>query len=70
MAAQKKKLNRIREAIEESGRTSKWLADKLDVNPVSVAKWSSNTMQPTMENLFRIAKALDVNVQTLLVATK
>lgn len=70
MAAQKKKLNRIREAIAESGRTSKWLADKLDVNPVSVAKWSSNTMQPTMENLFRIAKALDVNVQTLLVATK
>jgi len=66
----KKKLNRIKEVIEDSGYTSKWLAEKLDVNPVTVAKWSTNTMQPTMENLFRIAKALDVNVQTLLVATK
>ena len=70
MPPTKKKLNRIKEVIEDSGYTSKWLAEKLDVNPVTVAKWSTNTMQPTMENLFRIAKALDVNVQTLLVATK
>jgi putative transcriptional regulator len=70
MARKRKRLNRIKEVIIESGHSSIWLARKLKVNPVSVSKWSSNTMQPTLENLFRIADALEVEVRSLIVSTK
>ena len=67
---QRKVYNRIKAVLAEKGQSNKWLAEKLTVNPNTVSKWCTNQMQPTVESLFKIAAALDVNVRELLVATK
>lgn len=62
--------NRIKAILAEEGKTNLWLADKLDMSPNTVSKWCTNQMQPTIETLFRIARALNVEVRELLVSTK
>jgi putative transcriptional regulator len=62
--------NRIKAVLAEQQKTNLWLAEKLDMSPNTVSKWSTNTMQPTIETLFRIAKALNVEARDLLVTWK
>jgi len=64
------KVNRIREVLLEEGKTNNWLARELNLNKVTVSRWCTNTFQPTIDNLLRIAKVLDVDVRELLVKTK
>ena len=62
-----KQLNRIKVVLVEKMRTGVWLADQLGVSPVTISKWCSNTTQPTLQTLNKIAKVLDVNMKDLLV---
>jgi len=62
--------NRIKAVLAEERKTNMWLADKLEMSPNTVSKWCTNQMQPTIETLFRIANALDVEARDLLVTTK
>ena len=65
-----KRYNRIKVVLAEQGRTNLWLADKLDMSPNTVSKWCTNTIQPTIETLYKIAHALDVEARDLLVTWK
>lgn len=62
--------NRIKAVLAEKGKTNLWLAEKLGMNKTTVSKWCTNSMQPTVETLFEIARALDTDVRELLVPTK
>ena len=62
-----KQLNRIKVVLVEKMRTGIWLADQLGVSPVTISKWCSNTTQPTLQTLNKIAKILNVNMKDLLV---
>jgi transcriptional regulator with XRE-family HTH domain len=62
-----KDINRIKVVLVEHKRTNKWLAELLGINPTTVSKWCTNTTQPNIETLLLIAKALDVEVQELLI---
>ena len=62
--------NRIKAVLAEQQKTNMWLAEKLDMSPNTVSKWCTNQMQPTVETLFRIANAFDVDVRELLVTSK
>ena len=62
--------NRIKAVLAEKGRTNNWLADEIDMNRTTISKWCRNDMQPRIENLFQVAKALDVDVRELLISTK
>ncbi len=66
----KKANNRIKAVLAETGKSNNWLAEALGKNRTTVSKWCTNQMQPTVETLFEIAEALDVNVRELLVSTK
>jgi putative transcriptional regulator len=66
----KKLINRIKIVLMEEGRTSKWLAEKLQKNPATVSRWCTNDMQPSLETLVEIAKVLEVDVKDLLISTK
>ena len=44
-------INRIKLVLVEKKRTSKWLAQQLDVNPTTVSKWCTNTSQPNLQTL-------------------
>lgn len=62
-----KQLNRIKVVLVEKMRTGVWLAEQLGVSPVTISKWCSNTTQPTLQTLNKIAKVLNVNMKDLLV---
>ena len=62
--------NRIKAVLAEKGKTNLWLAEKMGMNKTTVSKWCTNSMQPTVETLFDIARVLDVDVRELLVSTR
>jgi putative transcriptional regulator len=70
MNKQKRIFNRIKAVLAEKGRTNLWLAEEISVNKTTVSKWCTNEMQPTVETLFEIADALDIDVRELLVSNK
>ena len=55
-----KDINRIKVVLAEKKRTNKWLAEQLGKDPATVSKWCTNTCQPTLETLMKIAKLLNV----------
>ena len=66
----KKDINRIKIVLVENKRTAKWLADELGKDPATGSKWGTNSSQPSLETLFQVAEALDVDVRSLIVQTK
>ena len=56
--------------LAEKKRTNKWLSEQVGKDPATVSKWCTNTMQPNLETLVAIAKALDVDVKDLLWSIK
>lgn len=61
-----KEINRIKVVLVDKKRTNKWLAEQLDKDPATVSKWCTNSAQPSLEMLFKIAKLLEVEVNELL----
>ena len=53
-------INRIKLVLVEKKRTSKWLSGQLGVTPSTVSKWCTNSSQPDITNLLKIASLLDV----------
>ena len=63
----KKKLyNRIKVVLVEKQRTSGWLAQKIDKDRVSISRYCTNDSQPSIQTLYKIADALEVDVRDLL----
>ena len=76
-----KDINRIKVVLAEKGegrrprdyrvsrgghqRTNKWLAEQLGKDPATVSKWCTNSCQPTLETMMKIAKLLDVEMNDL-----
>ena len=60
-----KDLNKLKVVLAEKKRTNKWLAEQLGKDPGTISKWCTNTCQPDLENLMRIAKLLDVDINEL-----
>ena len=58
-------LNRLKVDLAEKKRTNKWRSEQLNVTPSTVSKWCTNTSQPDLENLMKIAKLLDVELTDL-----
>ena len=63
-------LNRIKVVLFEKGKTGKWLAEEIGKTPCTVSKWCSNSIQPYLQTLDRIAKLLDIDVRELIVSSK
>ena len=61
-----KQLNRIKVVLVEKRRTEVWLAEQLGVSPVTISKWCSNTTQPTLQTLDKIARLLEIDMRELL----
>ena len=60
-------VNRIKLVLVEKKRTSKWLSEQMGVNPSTVSKWCTNTSQPDITSLLRIADLLEVDIKELIV---
>lgn len=64
------KYNRIKVALAERDHTNKWLAQKLGRTEMTVSRWASNKSQPSIEQLFEIAKVLDMDARNLIHPSK
>ena len=64
------KINRIKIALVENGKTGKWLAEQVGKNEATVSRWCSNKMQPSLDTLVRISEILDIDVKDLIVSNK
>lgn len=62
-------INRLKVVLAEKKRTNKWLAEQLGKDQATVSKWCTNTSQPTLEMLIKIADALEVDIKELLHST-
>jgi DNA-binding Xre family transcriptional regulator len=60
-----KDLNRIKVMLAEKKRTNKWLAEQLGINPATVSKWCTNSSQPSLDMLSKIAQVLNVDYTEL-----
>ncbi|MDE6696773.1 MAG: helix-turn-helix transcriptional regulator [Muribaculaceae bacterium] len=58
-------INRLKVVLAEKRKTNKWLAEQLDKDPATVSKWCTNSAQPGVETLVRIAKLLEVEIGEL-----
>lgn len=61
-----KDLNRIKVVLVEKKRTNRWLAEQLGKDEATTSKWCTNSLQPNLETLIKIAELLEVEVQELI----
>lgn len=61
-----KELNRLKVVLAEKKRTNKWLSEQLGKDKTTISKWCTNTCQPDLEHLMKMAKLLEVDVNELL----
>lgn len=63
-------LNRIKVVLVEQQKTGKWLAEQLGKSTCTVSKWCSNTIQPDLATLNKIATLLNVDIRELIAPSK
>ena len=61
-----KPMNRIKEVLEERGIKQTWLAERLGKSFSIVNAYACNRRQPSLEQLFEIAKILQVEPKDLI----
>lgn len=60
------RINRLKIVLVEQNRTGKWLAEQLGKNEATVSRWCSNSSQPSLEMLVKIASILNVDPRELI----
>lgn len=48
--------------------TNRWLAEKMGVTEMTVSRWKTNKVQPSMPQFLEIARLLQVDIKDLLEA--
>ena len=56
--------------LAEKGWTGTWLSEQMGHSMSTVSRWMTNKVQPSIEQLYKIALHLDVDVKELLVSSK
>ena len=60
-----KDISRIKVDLVDKKKTNKWLAEQLGKDQTTISKWCTNTSQPDIESLMKIAKLLGVELSEL-----
>ena len=63
-------INRLKIVLVEKKKTGKWLAEQLGKSTCTVSKWCSNSIQPDLATLNKIAELLNVDVRDLITPSK
>ena len=63
-------INRIKVVLVEKKKTNKWLAEQLSKDPATVSKWFTNTSQPDLNTLIKIARLLEIDIRELINSSK
>ena len=63
-------MNRIKEVLKDKGISQTWLANKMEKSYNTINEYARNVRQPSLEDLYRIAEILDVDIKVLIVSNK
>lgn len=63
-------MNRIKEILKAKGITQTWLAEKTNKSYTTINEYARNVRQPSVEDLYKIADILQVQVTDLLINKK
>jgi len=63
-------MNRIKEVLEQKGIKQIWLAEQLEKSYNMVHSYAQNKRQPSIEDLYKIAEILNIDIKELLVSNK
>ncbi len=63
-------MNRIKEILETKGIKQTWLSEQLNKSYNMINAYVQNRRQPSLDDLYKIAEILDVDVKELLVSNK
>jgi putative transcriptional regulator len=55
-------LNRLKVVLVEQKKTSRWLSEQIGKDPATISKWCTNSSQPSLETLSKIANILHVKL--------
>lgn len=58
-------INRLKVMLAEKNKSNKWLAEQLGKDQGTISKWCTNTCQPDLKSLMKIAKLLEVELSDL-----
>ena len=58
--------NRIRVVLADKQITNRWLAGQMGVTDMTVSRWKTNKIQPSMAQFVEIARLLQVDIKDLL----
>lgn len=58
--------NRIRVVLADKQITNRWLAEQMGVTDMTVSRWKTNKIQPSMPQFVEIARLLQVDIKALL----
>lgn len=61
-------LNRLRVVLADKQITNKWVAGEMGVNEMTVSRWRTNKVQPSVAHLVEIARLLKVDIKDLIEA--
>ena len=62
----KKSLNAIKKRLADKGKSIYWLANETEISYSLLHSYVSGKREPGLENLFKIAKALDIDPKELI----
>ncbi|MDF0706950.1 helix-turn-helix domain-containing protein [Flagellimonas okinawensis] len=63
-------MNRIKAILDQKGIKQIWLAEQLGKSYNMVHSYAQNKRQPSIDDLYRIADILNVDIKELLVSNK
>ena len=58
--------NRLKIVLAEKERTGTWLSEQMGHSISTVSRWMTNKVQPSVEQLYEIARHLDVDVKGII----
>ena len=58
--------NRIRVVLADKQITNRWLAEQMGGTDMTVSRWKTNKIQPSMAQFVEIARLLQVDIKDLL----
>ena len=63
-------MNRIKEVLKDKGISQTWLANKMEKSYNTINEYARTVRQPSLEDFYRIAEILDVDIKVLIVSNK
>jgi len=59
-------MNKLKQVLKQQGRTQKWFAGEMNKTENTISLWVLNKVQPSLEDLYKIADLLQVEITDLL----